>query len=319
MGQTKWKGAITAFVLGGALLLGGNTAGAEPSQDGMWAFREAYTSIVPDNRVFRESINFFGPEFHADLNCQGQMLRDGALRLAGDLEWGYTDKKTGETTQLALPFYVEQNKADMVYYGQYNGQWCKLTLPGISPQLASVLKTTDVQAMEENMDVVKAVEVLQETDKQRVMKIFLDGDKVAALVEKYCAQDNPRLTPEKQQRHREMVQRLERACKATNLQVVWTVDKTKWQTVTVALNLTEFMRNYAQGILKESAEGKIKLSDNEQEFLSALGYYSELHAYTTYMDTAPERLAVPKDVRKSALELNIFKGMQAEVAASAEK
>lgn len=320
MGQMKWKKALAAVALGGTLLLGGNAAGAEPSQDGMKAFREAYTSIVPANRVFRESISFFGPDFHADLNYQGQMLHDGALRLAGNLEWGYTDKKSGETTQLTLPFYVEQNKADMIYYGQYKGMWCKLTLPGISPQLAGVLKTTDMQALEENMNVVKTVEILQETDKQRVMKIFLDGDKVAALVEKYCV-PNPGLTPQKQQRHREMVQRLERTCKASKLQVVWTVDKTKWQTVTVAINLTDFMRNYAQGLLQESAAGKINLSANQQEFLAALGYYSELHAYTTYVkDASPEHLAVPKDVRKSAQSLDIFlPGKKAVTASTAQK
>ena len=48
------------------------------------------------------------------------------------------------------------------------------------------------------------------------------------------------------------------------------------------------MRAYARYVLDESAAGRVVLTDEERDLLDALGYYSELRAYTT-------RIAARKD------------------------
>lgn len=309
------------LAIGGTFLFGGSQAGAEPAMDGMTAFREAYTAVSAreDKRVFLENINFLGPTFHADMDFQGQVLENGFLRMAGKLNWGFTEKDKNNTIQMEIPFYVEHEKDSLAFYGQYDQKWYRLAIPGFSAELMMSMKSTNVEDVTETMAAVKAVTILKEDKKQRSMNILLDGPKVAELLVKYSKDDRIKTTPQEEKEQQEILQRLTVVLQHKDVPVNWVVDKKNWRTVTVGMDFTDIMRSYAQSVLKDAAEGKSPLKDKDREFWEALGYYSELHAYTTYMGVEKKSLTVPETVRKSATDLNIFAGLQPEVASSVKK
>ncbi|SHL03440.1 hypothetical protein SAMN05216582_13421 [Selenomonas ruminantium] len=310
-----WKKAGVALALSGLLLVGNGhawAAAAETTEDGMWAFREAYLAMKQDDRVFKEMISFFGPAFHANLDMQGQMLRDGSLRLAGKLNFEATEEKKSKTTVVEVPFYVEQLPKDLAFYAQWENQWYKLILPGVPPQLANSLKTTDAKELAANMALVKSVKLLQENDKQRQMDIILDGGKVAEQIIKFSKETMQDVKPEEQQKQQEFLTRLSRVMQKMDVPLSWTVDKETWRTVTVNLNLTELMRAYAQEVLQEAADGKTTVGEEERKILESLGYYSELHMYMTYLGVEAARLEVPQTVKASAQEVVLPKEIQGD-------
>lgn len=312
MWNMKWcKRAGMVLALGGTLLLGGNPAGAEPAMDGMTAFREAYMAVSAkeDDRVFAENINFLGPTFHVDLDLQGQVLTNGFLRMAGKINLGFTEQDKGNTTQLEFPFFVEHEKNILAFYAQQGEKWYKIALPGLSAELTKSLKSTNVEELTETMAAVKSVTILKEDEKQRSMNVLLDGAKTADLLLKYSKNDLLKVTPEEQKSQQEIMQRLSAVLKNKEVQVSWVVDKKKWRTVTVGMDFTDIMRGYAQAVLKDVADGKTQIKDDERELWEALGYYSELHAYTTYIGVEEKSLTVPEDVRKSATNLDILAGL----------
>lgn len=316
----RWKRAGAALLLSGALLVGGNQAwAAKQENDGMWAFREAYLAMQQDDRPFNEVISFFGPTFHADLDFKGQLLRDGSLRLAGKLKCDITEGENAKNNNLEVPFYIEQQPSNLAFYVQWSGKWYKMDIPGVPADFASTLKTTDAKEMAANMALVKSVKLLQDDDNQRRMDIRLDGKKVADSLLKYAAENKDTLKPEDAQHQQEILQRFSRVLEKQDVPVTWTVDKKTWRTVTVGMNFTELMRAYAQTALQDAAEGKTKIDDGERSILEMLGYYCELHAYTTYqgMDKQPD-LTVPQEVKQSAERVNFLKDIQA-AAVPAEK
>ena len=324
MWKFKWcKRMGMVLAIGGTFFFGGSQAGAEPAMDGMTAFREAYMAVSAkeDNRIFLENINFLGPTFHADMDFQGQVLDNGFLRMAGKINWGFTakDMNKDNTVQMEIPFYVEHEKDSLVLYGQYEQKWYRLAVPGIPAELTKSLKSTNVQDLTEAMTVVKAVTILKEDEKQRSMNILLDGAKVADLLVKYSKDDRLKTTPQEEKEHQEILQRLSTVLKQKDVPISWTVDKENWRTVTVGMDFTDIMRSYAQSVLKDAAEGRTSVKDDDREFLEALGYYSELHAYTTYMGVEKKSLTVPEEVRKTATDVNFFAGLQPEVASSVTK
>lgn len=312
--KRKCSKFLSAAVAGGVLLWGGG-ASAAPAEDAMWAFREAYLATSNDTRTLRESLQFFGPAFHADVSGKAQLLRDGSMRMEGTINWTFTDLEVNQTSQTQIPFYIEQSSDDMTLYAKRGGKWTSLSLPGIPAGVANDLKTNDVNTLKENMTAVKSVELLKDTPQQRAMRITLDGPKTAELFKQHMADDISGLSDEDKAAQTEFLRRLANAFQSTDLVINWAVDKSTWQTVTAGVNFTDLMRAYARGILQEAADGTVEISDEERKLLDALGYYSELQTYTSYVkDGAP--LSVPASVKNAAVPGDVFQDMKAEAAAS---
>lgn len=311
----KWKNALAAFVVGGTLLAGSSVQAAEPAQNGMAAFREAYQAVSDDYRVFDEDLTLFGPAFHVDLDSRGQLAKNGSLLISGNLKMMFTDHETGKINNFELPFYLDHNPKALTFYVQWGGEWSKVSLPGAN-ELSDALETTTAEA-EENMSLVKSVEVVKETESQRSMKLILDGKKLAVLVAKHCQETMNDLSQEEKASQQLQVDRLTRALESVDQEVAWVVDKTSWKTITAGVNLTGLMRAYAKGILQEAAEGKTALSDGEREFWETLGYYAELHSYTTY-PSDKVKVEIPTNVKKTASEIDILGALAEEAAGSAD-
>ena len=73
-----------------------------------------------------------------------------------------------------------------------------------------------------------------------------------------------------------------------------------WKTATASFDLTNIMRAYARYVLDESAAGRIVLTDEERDLLDAMGYYAELHSYTTNLKPTKDNLVnVPAALSKA--------------------
>lgn len=310
--MNKWKNALAAFVVGGTLLAGSPVQAAEPAQNGMAAFREAYQAVSDDYRVFDEDLTLFGPAFHVDLDSRGQLAKNGSLLLSGNLKLMFTDQDSGKINNFEIPFYFDHNSKASTFYVQWGEEWNKLSLPG-TDEISDALETTPTE-IAENMALVKSVELVKETVSQRSMKLTLDGRKLAALVAKHCQETSKNLTPEEKATQQLQVERLTRAFESVDQEVTWVVDKKNWQTITAGVNLTGLMRAYAKVVLQEAADGKTVLSDGEREFWETLGYYAELHSYTTY-PTDKAKVEIPAKVRKTAAELDLLKEIKEGAAA----
>ena len=310
-----WKKALAVLTMGGVLLTGTPALAAEPVQDGMAAFREAYQAVKDDYRVFDEELTLFGPAFHVDLDSRGKVAKDGSMLLSGKLELMFTEHETGKINNFDVPFYLDQTPSNLTFYVQLGKKWNKISLPG-AYEMSDALATSAAEA-EENMAIVKSVEIVKETDTKRSMNLKLDGKKLAALVAKHWQEDLKNLKPEEKAVREEALNRLTKAFESVDQEVTWAVNKTNWQTITAGMNLTNLMRAYAKVVLQEAADGKIKLSDGEREIWETLAYYAELHSYTQYPTGDNVKVEIPAKVKKSATELNIMGALQKEATAKA--
>lgn len=273
--------------MSGLLFLGGN-ADAAPESDGMWAFREAYTAQTSDTRVFEQDLTLNAPTFHLDIDSRAQVLKDGSFRMGGTFTWTYTNLKKSYSINRNIPFYIEQIDNEMTLYVQRKGKWSKMLLPGLPSGIGILWKSTDPAILNEIVNAVKAVEVLKETDDLRIMNVTLTGTKLADILDKNSTATFANLKGDKLTEQKEILNRWLASFRSTDITFTWTVNKPSLTTATVVLDLTEIMRAYARYVLDESAAGRVVLNDEERDLLDALGYYSELRAYTT-------RIAARKD------------------------
>ena len=316
--KSKWKRVLSAALVGGLLLVGGDQALAEAATDGMQAFREVYFATPsPDRRLFREDVTFFGPAFHADIDCMGQTMQDGNLAMFGSLDWMFTDLDTGKTNRVQIPFYVDGQGSTI--YAKRDRRWAKIALPGLPVMIFNALRTADSKDAPNDMSAIKRVELLQETEKQRSMRITLDSARTAALLETSGEGDIAALPPAEQDQQRQILRRMARAVRDTEVTLVWVVDKTTWLTKTASVDFTDLVRAYAKGVLKEAENGSIQLANDERAMLDTIGYYSEMRLYLSYMGDQNADLAVPSEVRQSATERDVFADLRADVISTVEK
>ena len=272
--------------IGGAIFFGGNAVAdaANMTNDGMWAFREAYVSQAPDTRIFEQDLTLISTNFHLDINSKAQVLKDGSFRMGGNFNWTYTNLKKNYSTNNTIPFYIEQTGNEMTLYTQRRGKWSKMLLPGLPAGIALIWKSTDPSMLEENLRAVKAVEVLKDTPDLRIMNVTLDGAKLADILAKNGTGSFANLSGDALAEQKEIFERWLAAFRANDITFAWTVNKPDWETVTAAFDLTNIMRAYCIYVLDQSAAGNVVLTDEERDLLDAMGYYSELRSYTSRID-----------------------------------
>lgn len=275
----KLAKVLSAVVLGGSLLAGSGDVSAASDPAATMKFREAYLTTYSDTRSFDQVLTFFGGTvFKADITADSQILKDASMRIKGTVNWSYTSPKTKQTTNLTIPFYIAQDgNSDITLYVNRNRKWSKVSLPGFPSALANIIKTNDRNILQENMNAVKDVSIFKDDDKQRIMRLVVDGDYVAGLFDKYEDQNSEAAV---------INRNLKKALSDEDVFITWTVNKQTRRTETIVVELTDLVRNYARNILNESAAGTIKLSQEEMALMDSIGYYSEFHYSLTYRNTA---------------------------------
>lgn len=274
------KLAAAVAVCGSIIVGGGLAANASPA--GVAAFREAYMAQAPDTRVFDQDLTLIAPSFHLDVDSKAQVSVDGVMRMSGVLSWTYTNLQKNYSTNSQIPFYLDQvGDGELSLYVQRHGNWSKMLLPGLPAAITGIWKATDTKMLQANLDAVKDAEIIKDTADMRILRVTLDGNKIAALLEKNSKNSFANLEGYKLDEQQATFQRWLTAIKANDIVFAWTVNKPDWKTVTASFDLTEIMRAYARSVLQESAAGRVVLSPEERDLLDAVGYYSELRSYTT--------------------------------------
>lgn len=273
----------------GTLFFGG-TATVSADSQGMEAFKEAYMAQRADVRMVDQDLTLISPNFHLDIDSKAQVSEGGVFRMSGDLAWTYTNLQKNYSTNSHVPFYIEQEgDNELSLYVQRDGRWSYMLLPGLPAGVALLWKSTDMSLLRENLDAVKDVELLQDTPDMRVMKVTLDGKKIAAVLENNARASFSHMGNSDYVSHqREIFQRWMTAIRANDITFSWTVNKPSWETVTAAFDLTDIMRVYSRYVLDESAAGRVVLTDEERDLLDAMGYYAELKSYTTHISPREE-------------------------------
>ena len=278
--------------LGGTLFFGSADAANKNDDADMAAFREAYLGQITAERMVDQDLTLISTNFHLDMDSKAQFGSDGVMRMSGDLSWTYTNLQRNYSTNSSIPFYIEQAGNDMTLYVQRRGKWSKMTLPGLPTGIAMLWKSSDMNILQQNLDAVKRAELLKDTPDLRIMNVTLDGKKIANILEKNSQASLAGLSGEKLAEEKANLDRWLAAIRKNDITFAWTVNKPSWTTVTAAFDLTNIMRAYALYILDESAAGNIVLTDEERDLLDAMGYYSELRSYTTYVSPKSETAVI---------------------------
>ena len=295
------KAVAVASVSGSLIFSGNNVVNAASDDDeGMAAFREAYMGRFAATRMIDQDLSLIAPNFHLDIDSKGQVTADGVMRMSGNLAWTYTNLQKNYSTNSNIPFYIEQAGNEMTLYVQRRGKWSKMILPGLPAGIAAILKSPETNMLKENLDAVKAVQLLKDTPDLRIMNVTLDGKKIAAILEKNSQSSFENLSGDELTEQKEILNRWLAAISANDITFAWTVNKPSWTTVTAAFDLTDIMRAYSRYVLDESAAGRVVLTDEERDLLDAMGYYAELKAYTTYISPKKDALiSLPANLKKA--------------------
>ena len=281
-------------LLCGAMMFGTAAAEEAPALDGMEAFREAITMTTKqDRRVFHQDLLFFAPSLRADLDLIGQTMAH-KLRIAGKISLIAIDDQAN-TTDLAIPFYIDQQKKEMTFYFKPDKKWYKFQTPTLAASAIDELATPDEQEADEILSTVKAVTVLRETDTQRTMLVQLDPEKLADLVAQYSQKypaDNG--TANDGDLQKSVMGCLEAGIRRSNIWYTWTIDKVSRRTVTMSYNLSSLLQETARVGLETHPELPPELA----QMLETIAYYSDLKTYTTFLSPkAVQKLDLPEEAK----------------------
>ena len=285
-------------LLCGAMMFGTAAAEEAPALDGMEAFREAITMTTKqDRRVFHQDLLFFAPSLRADLDLIGQTMAH-KLRIAGKISLIAIDDRAN-TTDLAIPFYIDQQQKEMTLYFKPDKKWYKFQTPTLAASAIDELATPDEKEADEILSTVKAVTVLRQTDAQRTMLVQLDSEKLADLVSQY-SQKYPadKGTADDGDMQKSIMGCLEAGVRRSNIWYTWTIDKASARTVTMSYNLSSVLQETARVALETHPELPPELA----QILETIAYYSDLKTYTTFLSPkAVQKLDLPEEAKAAEL------------------
>lgn len=270
-------------------------AADDPDSEGMKAFREALTSDSDTvDRVFRQDILFVSPYIQAELDLIGTVEND-AFKSTGDFSI-WIENENGTTTEKTIPFYMTQAGKDMTIYLKADNKWGKFTAPNLAAALMDMIATPNTAEIEEIINDTKEVKILQENDNRRIMRVTIDGAKMADSV-KNKADENP--DGDDNDSTQEMtVDYMDTALRNANIWYMWTIDKRDWHTVAMQYHLSGVIQELARAALNDPNQ---QWPDEISQLLETIAYYSEIRAYVTYPSdpVAKKRIEIPKNVLKA--------------------
>lgn len=283
-------------LLCGSMMFGTAAAEQSPAMDGMEALREAVSMTTnQDRRVFRQDLLFFAPSLRADLDLIGQTMSH-KLRIAGNLSLLVIDDRAN-TTDLVIPFYIDQQKKKMTLYFKPDKKWYKFQTPTLAASAMDELATPDEQEADEILSTVKSATVLRETDAQRTMLVTLDSEKLADVIAQYGKKypaDNG--TADDVELHNSFMDCLEAGVRRANIWYTWTIDKASGRTITMSYNLSSLLQETARVGLERHPELPKELT----EMLETIAYYSDLKTYTTFLNPkAVQKLDLPEEAKEA--------------------
>lgn len=288
------KKIFMAAVLCMTLFIGGT---AQADEAGMKAFREAMQSMTQeDTRVFYQDILFFVPTFQSELELIGAVEGD-EFKSSGEFNVWATSE-TGKSTELSVPFYMNQKGKDMKIYFQLDKKWYQFRSPSIAAVVTDSVATPNQEELEVMIDETADATILRETDTQLTMLVNLDGNKIADNIKKQ-AEENPadNGSYEDKARQDKFFQYLDPALRNSELWYTWTVSKIDGKTMTLAIHLSGLAQEFARAALNDPDQ---VWDDSLKNIFETLAYYSDVKAYTTFLNSdARKKLEIPKNVLKA--------------------
>lgn len=299
---------VTGLFLCGIVLIGGKASAAEANQEAIDMLRETLTNVTEQNDlVFHQEVFFSVPKFTGKLEFR-TITEHGTYKVKGLLDLFMVDDN-GKDENNEYPFYITEDKKDSILYYKDGKKWKKWTSPVSVSQVNE--GKTEAEEVEEIMSFVKDVTVLQDSDKQRTLLVKFDGEKVADAISKLAEElkaEHEKENPAEENKmnneiYAEVMNCLTTGIKNADFWFTWTVDKTIWKTTTASLNLSGLVQSIAISALNNPF---IESNENLREMFETMAFYSELKAYTTFLNpTTKEKLEIPKEVLK-AKESKIF-------------
>ncbi len=296
---------VTAMFLCGIIFIGGKASAADIDAEAMEIFRETIIQTAgQDDRVFHQDIFFVVPRFTGELEFLGATEKD-TFNMNGSFELWIVDEN-GKDEHIVKPFYITQDKKNMVVYFQdEKNKWKKMTSPVAAANVVDMVATPNAAELDKMVEFVKDVTVLQDGEKSRTLLVKIDGAKIIDAIKAELAKD-----PEFQkQKNDEMTNTIfsyiETGFRDSDIWYTWTVDKVNWQTTTMSFNLSSLPQTIAAAALRDSSNPFLSV-DEVREMLETVAFYSEFKGYTTFLNAdAKARLEIPKKVLK-AKEIESF-------------
>ena len=282
--------AVVGIFLCGLILTGGKVSAAEV--DAMEIFRETvYETARIDDRIFHQDIFFVVPSAVGELEFIAG-TEGSKIRVAGNAGFWMTSDN-GELTEVEVPFYIAQTDSEMTIYFQTDKKWKKKTAPLAAGQITDTFLTPNLQQIQSQIDIAKEVTILQESDSQRTFLVKLDGNKIADQI-----RSSIRAQAEVDgMKNNQFANYIDTGIRSADIWYTWTVNKNTWQTVTLSANLSGIVQSIAMTALNDSEN---PLPEPFRNMLETVAFYSELRAYTTYLNPeAKSRLEIPKKVLKA--------------------
>ena len=300
---------VTGIFLCGILLIGGK-ASAEVNQEAMEMFRETLAQTSKqDDRIFHQDILFIMPKLTGELEFLGATEND-TFKLRGLFNL-WTSDEDGNFNNVEKPFYITQDKDNMVVYFQEDKKWKKITTPTTAANAANTVMTPDEQELQMMTEFVKDVTILQDNDKQRTLLIKVDGEKLANAISTFSDQlkddvetnNNNTENPISNALYKEIKDCVNTGFKNADIWFTWTVDKVKWQTTTASFNLSGLPQSIATAALNNPTISNLGVFN---EILETVAFYSEFKGYTTFLNPkAKSQMEIPKNALK-AKEVKVF-------------
>ena len=286
---------------------------ASAADNGIQAFRDAYMPAMSQEHHYRADFMFNGPTFHSNANTYWTLKPNGQAEMNGKFVWDYTDLNTKKTSKYEIPIYGSSDGASFDIYGKSATRWESETVFAGLTGLLNALQTGDQNIKEKIAAAVKRVKVSDVGTDNCRMDIKFDGKALAALEKEIVTGRLASMPDGEKAAATANMGYVATSLEEEDLNVIWTVNKKTGETVTLAADLTNFMRGYAKAILEDSYKGKITLTPKDTESLASIGYYYNLQCYINSDKKANMEIAVPADLKKDVRTNNLFEYIRDEV------
>ena len=290
---------LAAVLVAGAIFFPAKSFAAEMNPADVEAFREALANDSdPLDRVFRQQVFLVAMPFIGDLDFLG-MVDGDTFKATGEFAF-WTYNEDGSSTDKSIPFYVVQNKTEMVVYFKTGKQWEKFTAPSLSGAIMELITKPSAQEIDDLINnETKDVIVLQEDENRRVLLVKLDGEKIADSLKLLSAQNPAEDTAAVDVNMQDTATNyIDSALRTGDMWYMWTIDKRDWHTVTMQFNFSGFLQGLGRAALNDP---KQMWPDEMRKLLETIAYYSELRAYTMYPSdpAVKKKFDIPKNVLKA--------------------
>ena len=290
---------LAAVLVAGAIFFPAKSFAADMNSADVQAFREALEKDSDAlDRVFRQQVFLVAMPFIGDLDFLG-MVDGDTFKATGEFAF-WTYNEDGSSTDKTIPFYLVQNKTEMVVYFKADKKWEKFTAPSLSGAVMELITKPSAKEIDDLIaNETKEVTVLQEDDNRRVLLVKLDGDKIAdslkLLSTQNPAEDTAAVSVDAQETATTYI---DSALRNGDMWYMWTIDKRDWHTVTMQFNFASFLQGLGRAALNDPRQ---MWPDEIRQMLETIAFYSDLRAYTMYPSdpAAKKKFDIPKNVLKA--------------------